>query len=74
MKSSFSFNFQLASKISHNSFLLYFTSQGYVLIPFPVQFSSVTQSSLTLCNPMNHSTSSLPVQYQLLEPTQTHVH
>ena len=28
-----------------------------------VQFSSVTQSCLTLCNPMNHSTPGLPVHH-----------
>ena len=40
-----------------------------------VQFSrSVAQSCLTLCNPMNHSTLSLPVHHQLPEFTQTHVH
>ena len=39
-----------------------------------VQFSSVTQSCLTLCDPMNRSTPGLPVQHQLLEFTQTHVH
>ena len=39
-----------------------------------VQFSSVTQSCPTLCNPMNHSTPGLPVHHQLLEFTQTHVH
>ena len=39
-----------------------------------VQFSSVTQSCLTLCDPMNCSTPGLPVQHQLLEFTQTHVH
>ena len=39
-----------------------------------VQFSSVAQSCLTLCNPMNHSTPGLPVHHQLLEFTQTHVH
>ena len=38
------------------------------------QFSSVTQSCLTLCNPMNCSTLGLPVHHQLLEFTQTHVH
>ena len=38
-----------------------------------VQFSSVTQSCLTLCNPMNCSTPGLPVHHQLLEFTQTHV-
>ena len=38
------------------------------------QFSSVTQSCLTLCNPMNRSTPGLPVHHQLPEFTQTHVH
>ena len=38
------------------------------------QFSSVAQSCLTLCDPMNHSTPGLPVHQQLLESTQTHVH
>ena len=38
------------------------------------QFSSVTQSCPTLCNPMNRSTPGLPVHHQLLEFTQTHVH
>ena len=33
----------------------------------PVQFSSVTQSCPTLCNPMNLSTPGLPVHHQLLE-------
>ena len=39
-----------------------------------VQFSSVTQSCPTLCDPMNHSMPGLPVHHQLLEFTQTHVH
>ena len=39
-----------------------------------VQFSSVAQSCLTLCNPMNCRTLGVPVQNQLPEPTQTHVH
>ena len=39
-----------------------------------VQFSSVAQSCLTLCNPMNCSTPGLPVHHQLPEFTQTHVH
>ena len=39
-----------------------------------VQFSSVAQSSLTLCDPMNCSTPGLPVHHQLPEFTQTHVH
>ena len=39
-----------------------------------VQFSSVTQSCPTLCDPMNHSTPGLSVHHQLPESTQTHVH
>ena len=38
-----------------------------------VHFSSVAQSCLTLCNPMNCSVPGLPVHHQLLEFTQTHV-
>ena len=40
----------------------------------PVQFSSVTQSCLTLCNPMDCSTPGFLVHHQLLELAQTHVH
>ena len=39
-----------------------------------VQFSSVTQSCPTLCDPMNRSTPGLPVHHHLPEFTQTHVH
>ena len=39
-----------------------------------VQFSSVTQSCPTLCDPMNCSMPGLPVHHQLPEFTQTHVH
>ena len=39
-----------------------------------VQFSSVTQSCLTHCNPMNRSTPGLPAHHHLLEFTQTHGH
>ena len=39
-----------------------------------VQFSPVTQSCLTLCDPMNCSMPGLPVHHQVLELTQTHVH
>ena len=35
-----------------------------------LQFSSVAQSCPTLCDPMNHSTSGLPVHHQLPESTQ----
>ena len=43
-------------------------------ISFSVLFSSVTQSCLTLCDPMDCSTPGLPVHHQLPEFTQTHVH
>ena len=39
-----------------------------------VQFSSVTQSCLTLWDPMNHSTPGRPVHHRLPESTQTHAH
>ena len=39
-----------------------------------VQFSSVTQSCPTLCDPMNCSTPGLPFHHQFPVFTQTHVH
>ena len=39
-----------------------------------VQFSSVTQSCLTPCDPMDCSTPGFAVHHQLPEPAQTHVH
>ena len=39
-----------------------------------VQFSSVPQSCLTLCNPMGCSTTGILVHHQPLELAQTHVH
>ena len=50
---------------------------GGLGLPEPVsqvQFSSVTQSCLTLCDPMHRSTPGLPVHHQLPESTQTHLH
>ena len=38
------------------------------------QFSSVAQSCLTLCDPMNRRMPGLPVHHQLPEFTQTHIH
>ena len=40
---------------------------------YSIQFSSVTQSCLALCDPMDCSTPGLPVHHQLPEFTQTHV-
>ena len=55
----------------------------YALVPYSilqtlcivsVQFSSVTQSYLILCDSMNRSTPGLPVHHQLPESIQTNVH
>ena len=57
------------------------TSELNLALPFGAlgpgkvpQFSLVTQSCPTLCDPMNRSTPGLPVHHQLPEFTQTHVH
>ena len=52
---------------------LFWTSWIYCFIS-SVQFSSVAQLCLTLCNPTNCSTPGLLVHHQLPEFTQTHVH
>ena len=39
-----------------------------------VQFSSVAQSCLALCDPVDYNTPGLPVHHRLLEFTQAHVH
>ena len=46
--------------------------QGRMILT--LAFSSVVQSCLTLCEPMNCSTPGLPVHHQLPEFTQTHAH
>ena len=51
---------------SHLAYLTYMQSS--------VQFSSVTQSCASLCNPMNCSTPGLPVHHQPPDFTQIHVH
>ena len=52
-------------------------NSNLMVFPLPtasLQFSSVTQSCLTLYNPMNRSTAGLPVHHCLPEFTQTQVH
>ena len=48
-------------------FLKFYTNDSF-------QFSSVAQSSPTLCDPMNRSTPGLAVHHHLPEFTQTHIH
>ena len=45
-----------------------------VIVILNIQFSSVTQSCPTLCDPVDCSMPGLPVHHQLLELAQTHVH
>ena len=47
---------------------------GVELMSLLFQFSSVAQSCPTLCDPMNRSTSGLPVHHQHPEFTQSHIH
>ena len=54
----------------HNVFHLYLSIPGKGKTK-TVQFSSVAQSSPTLCDPMDCSTPGLPVYHQLPELTQT---
>ena len=54
---------------------LHFNFNLHFYISFSsVQFISVAQSCLSLCDPMNRSTPGLPVHHQLPEFTQIHVH
>ena len=47
----------------------------FLIIPgLTIPFSSVTQSCLTLCDPMDCSTPGFPVHHQLGKLVQTHVH
>ena len=62
----------------HINFSTFFSLPPFFLSCTPsvssVQFSSVSQSCPTLCDPMNHSTPGLPVHHHLPEFTQTRIH
>ena len=55
----------------YNAALASGIQQNYLYIH---QFSSVTESCLTFCDPRNCSMPGLPIYHQLLEFTQTHIH
>ena len=62
---------------NHISYILRLQLGSLPLVPPGLprsQFSSVTQSCPTLCNPMDYSTPGLPVHHQIPEFTQTHIH
>ena len=65
------FSYAKKKKILNNSNVVKTLTSVFIS---SVQFSSVAQLCLTLCDPMNRSTPGLPVHHQLLESTQTHVH
>ena len=73
-------NLDCAMKIQHMyevlSLELRKTKQliSFEIVKGLVQFISVAQSCLTLCDSINRSMPGLPVYHQLLEFTQTHVH
>ena len=54
--------------------ILISTVTSWLTLVDNLQFISVIQSCLTLCDHMDCSTPGLPVHHQLLEFTQTHVH
>ena len=62
----------LNTGLLHFGQILYCLSHRETHLMFPL--SSVAQSCLTLCNPVDCSTPGFPVHNQLLELTQTHVH
>ena len=53
---------------------LFLLGSDILLLMVVQHFSSVAQSCLTLCNPMDCSRPGLPVHHQPPEYTQTHVH
>ena len=70
-----------ASILWHSAFFMRVVSHPYMttgkiiaLTRWKEGFSSVAQSCLTLCHPIDCSTPGLPVNHQLLEFTQTHIH
>ena len=58
----------MESRVGHGGYI----KSMRILITY--QFSSVTQSYPTLCNPMDCSTPGFPVYHQLLNITQIHVY
>ena len=69
-----SFSFWLMSLSMIISSCVHVAASGIISFFLMVEFSSVAQSCLTLCDPMNRSTPGLPVRHQPPESTQTHVH
>ena len=62
--------------LGYSPVLLYFVAQiiASLTIPRSFQFSSITQSCLTLSDSTDCGSPVFPVRHQLPEPTHTHVH
>ena len=79
---AYNINICIITKISINSMpgieagiYIYKTYTKFISsILLVIQFSSVSQSCLTLCDPMECSMPGFPVHHQVLELAQTHVH
>ena len=72
---SLSYVFLSAFSMQTKNLIIYLRQDEFeVFVGYSVQFSSVTQSFPTLCDPMNRSMSGVIVYHQLPESTQTHVH
>ena len=63
-----------SDKLRKEARMMYMVMDQSQRYQYERQFSSVTQSCQTLCDPMNRSTPGLPVHHQLTEFTQTHVY
>ena len=64
----------IIKKARENQKVIYFCFMDYAKTFDYIHFSSVTQLCPTRWDPMNRSTTGLPVHHQLLESTKTHVH
>ena len=60
--------------VTGNLSILHAHKDAPAVVASSVQFSSVTQSCLTLCNPMDCSMPGFLAHHQLAELAQTHVH
>ena len=67
-------NWVIEYPVGVGSGVIYQKEDSFVCGRERLSFSSVAQSCPTLCDPMNRSTPGLPVDHQLPEFTQTHVH
>ena len=67
---TYMYKFKFRCPVFFNLIFILYYNQFTVLY----QFSSVAQSCLTLCNPMDYSTPGFPVHHQLPELVQTHIH